>query len=225
MKNTMPKDYYIVLGVNRGADKDKIKKAYRTIAKQSHPDVVQSLASRKRFLEVSEAYEILSNEAKRKIYDQELSNQDELISIRKAPEDIQKRRFALDKMESLFSSSIDEFFEGFVPGFFDVDQKRSRGKDLFYEAVLSPEEAIRGGLYRIRIPVLERCNRCMKTGNWNDFFCPECNGGGRIRSERSFSLSIPPHVTHGEAVRISLEDIGLNDAYLHVTVLIEHKIW
>jgi DnaJ-class molecular chaperone len=58
-------------------------------------------------------------------------------------------------------------------------------------------------------------------GFWNDFFCPVCSGYGRIRSEREFSLSIPPRVKHGTEIRLSMEDIGLRGAYLNVLVLID----
>ena len=220
----MPKDYYIVLGVSRGADIDKIKKAYRTIVKKSHPDMNQSIESKKRFLEVSEAYETLSDEEKRKAYDQELISRDKVIRVSEVPEGIKRQRYIYDRMENMFSSEVDEFFDGFVPGFFEMNQKSSANKDLFYEAVLSPEEAVRGGLYRIRIPVFERCTRCNRTGFLIDFFCPECNGEGRVRSEREFSLSIPNNVSHGDKVSISLEDIGLKGVYLHVTVLIDQRL-
>ena len=71
----MPRNYYIVLGINRTADLSRIKKAYRTLAKKYHPNVSHSPESSERFREVKEAYETLSNEGKRKIYDEELSRQ------------------------------------------------------------------------------------------------------------------------------------------------------
>ena len=86
----MLKDYYIVLGISRDSDQDRIKKAYRAIARESHPDMNQSLESGKRFMEVSEAYETLGNEAKRRAYDQELKKQDDIICVSTAPEDIQR---------------------------------------------------------------------------------------------------------------------------------------
>ena len=60
----MPKDYYIVLGVSRGADLNKIKKAYRVTAKKYHPDASASAESHEKFLELREAYETLVDEAK-----------------------------------------------------------------------------------------------------------------------------------------------------------------
>ena len=209
-------NYYIVLGISKGANLDKIKRAYRTVVKKHHPDVTQSEESKKRFLEIREAYETLSDETKRKQYDDELERQGSSLRIREVPEIINTRTSRMRDMEKTFSSSVDEFFEGFLPGFFDAGSHRSRGKDLYFEAILSPREAAEGGLYRITIPVLEPCPRCGKSG-----FCPICNGYGRIRSEREFSLSIPPNVTQGTEITLSLEDIGLKNTYLNVVVFID----
>jgi DnaJ-class molecular chaperone len=217
----MPKDYYIVLGVNRGANLNKIKKAYRTVIKRHHPDITHTKESTARFLEIKEAYETLSDEAKRKKYDEELAAQGSDLKISRVPETIERRRTPFDEMERQFSSFTDDFFEGFLPGFFDIDKGSLRAKDLYFEAILSPKDAVEGGLFPVTVPVIEPCPRCSKMGFWNDFFCPVCSGYGRIRSEREFSLSIPPRVKHGTEIRLSMEDIGLRGAYLNVLVLID----
>lgn len=82
----MPKDYYIVLGVSRGADLNRIKKAYRKVVKKYHPDVIQSEETKKRFLEIREAYETLSDERRRKEYDEELAKQRSELRITRVPE-------------------------------------------------------------------------------------------------------------------------------------------
>ena len=217
----MPEDYYIVLGVNRGANFKKIKKAYRTVIKRYHPDITHTKESTARFLEIKEAYETLSDAEKRKRYDEELAAQGSELRISRVPETIKTRRSLLDEMEGFFSSFTDDFFEGFVPGFFDMDRGRMRAKDLYFEAILSPREALKGGLFPVTVPVIEPCPRCSRTGVWEDFFCPACSGHGRVRSEREFSLSIPPHVKHGTEIRLSMEDIGLKGAYLNILVLID----
>jgi DnaJ-class molecular chaperone len=117
-------------------------------------------------------------------------------------------------------SFVDEFFSGFLPGFFDRG-KAPIGKDLYLEVVLSPEEATRGGLFLITVPVLEACPRCHRTGLWEEFFCPICSGRGVVRAERGFSLSIPPHVSHGTQISLSTEDIGLRRVKLYILVLID----
>jgi DnaJ-class molecular chaperone len=216
----MPEDYYIVLGVSRGADIDKIKKAYRRVAKKYHPDVARSRESAEKFREVRAAYETLADEERRRRYDEELAQRGSEIRISRVPEIIERRRSPLQDMERFFSRA-DEFFEGFLPGFFDIEKGRIRHKDLYFEAILSPREAVEGGLFPITVPVIEPCPRCGRTGFWEEFFCPVCSGYGRVQSEREFSLSIPPHVRHGTEIRLSMEDIGMRDTHLHVRVLID----
>jgi DnaJ-class molecular chaperone len=220
----MNEDYYIVLGVSRGADVNKIKKAYRTVVKKYHPDVVQSEESKRRFLEIKEAYETLSDEGRRRAYDKTLAEKGSELRITRVPEIIRKRTSLFERMERLFSSSTDDFLEGFLPGFFDEDRGKIRGKDLYFEAILSPSEAAEGGLFPITVPAMEPCPRCGKTGVWDDFFCPVCSGYGRVLFERGFSLSIPPNVTHGTEIRLSLEDIGLRNAYLNLVVYIDPRL-
>jgi DnaJ-class molecular chaperone len=217
----MPRDYYIVLGVSRGADVNKIKKAYRTVVKKYHPDVVQSEETKKRFLEIREAYDTLSDERRRREYDKELAKQGSELRITRVPDIIERRTSLFEEIERLFSSATDDFFEGFLPGFFDTEKGRIRGKDLYFEAILTPSEAAEGGLFPITVPTIEPCPRCGKTGAWEDFFCPVCSGYGRVQSEREFSLTIPPNVRHGTKIKLSMEDIGLRDAYLNVMVLID----
>jgi molecular chaperone DnaJ len=220
----MPKDYYLVLGVERGANLNKIKKAFRTVIKKYHPDITRTNESTARFLEIREAYETLSDEAKREKYDETLTGRGTAVTISRVQEPIEERRTYFKEAEGLFSTFTDEFFEGFLPGFFNRDKGRVRGKDLYFEAILTPKEATEGGLFPITVPVIERCPRCCRTGLWEDFLCPVCSGYGRVKSEREFSLSIPPHVKHGTEIRLSMEDIGLQGVYLNVLVLIDRDL-
>jgi molecular chaperone DnaJ len=215
----MVDDYYIALGVSRDADLAKIKRAYRIIAKKCHPDVAQSSDDSERFREIREAYETLADEAKRQKYDQELAEQASRSRVSKLPDLIRARKPFVDHLES-FASRTDDFFEGLVPGFF-TRERRSISKDLYFEAILSPTEARNGGLIPITVPVIQPCPQCAKSGFWEDFFCPVCLGHGAVHSERQFSLSIPPNVKHGTHIRISMEDIGLKNAYLNVLVRID----
>jgi molecular chaperone DnaJ len=214
----MPKDHYIVLGITPSADAKKIKKAYRTVAKKYHPDASGSPESTERFQEIREAYETLSDEGARRRYDEELAKEGSSLRVTKVPETIERRRSVFDEMGSAFSH-VDDFFAGFLPGFYD--RERRMEKDLYLEAILTPGEAARGGLFPITVPVVEACTRCSTRGIWEAFFCPVCRGYGRIRSEREFSLSIPPNVKHGTEIKLSMEDIGLRDAYLNVVVYID----
>lgn len=212
------RDYYVVLGVSRGADRDKIQKAYRAVVKKYHPDVARNRESTKKFLEIKDAYETLGDEAKRKEYDAKLEREGSSLRVRNIPDIVRERMIRQNRIEDLFSSSVDEFLEGFLPGFFDRGNYGTREKDLYFRAILSPEEAASGGLYSVTIPVWETCPRCGRSGLWDYFICPLCNGYGRVRSERTFSLSVPPRVTSGTEIRLPLGDIGLNRVYVTVVV-------
>jgi molecular chaperone DnaJ len=217
----MPRDYYVVLGVSRGADQKKIQRAYRTIVKQHHPDVTGSQESAARFVEIREAYETLADEERRKEYDQELARRGLALRMVKVPEIVEQRTSLFDQMDDFFSS-VDEFYSGFLPGFFR--KGLGRRKSLYLELILTPREALQGGLFSITVPVVEDCPRCSRTGLWEEFICQVCRGFGRVRSKREFSLSVPPRISHGEEVKLSMEDIGLRDVELHVTVLIDRSL-
>ena len=220
----MPVDYYIILGVNRSANLNKIKKAYREVAKQCHPDsrhpARSSDPSSEKFCKITEAYETLSDAQKRRQYDNSLAQEERYAAPAPSPEEFIRRRKTPDIIDSLFSRT-DDFFDGFVPGFMTKPRFRSPAKDLFIEIRLTPSESREGGLFPLTVPVIEPCPRCRKTGLWNEFFCPVCSGTGRVRTEREFSLSIPPHTEHGTEARISLEDIGLKNVNLHVIVHVD----
>jgi len=217
----MPRDYYIILGVSKNAEINKIKKAYRTAVKKYHPDLASSGEDSERFMEIKEAYDTLGNEEKRKKYDETLARQESPYRITHVPSIIQRRTSLFDELDS-FTSSVDDFFSGFIPGFFDRGGRIE--KELYLDLILSPREASDGGLFPITVPAVEACQRCTKTGFWEDFFCPQCRGYGRISTEREFSLSVPPHVKHGTEIKLSLEDIGLKRINLAVTVLIDSSL-
>lgn len=217
----MAKDYYIILGISRGADQKKIQDAYRKIVKKYHPDLASSKENAERFLEIREAYETLSDERQRREYDEKLASRGSELRISRVPEIIERRTSLFDQMGDFFSS-VDEFYSGFLPGFFH--RGFGRGKSLYLELILTPREASEGGLFPITVPVVEDCPRCSKEGLWEEFFCPVCRGYGRVRSKREFSLSVPPRVSHGMEISLSMEDIGLRGVELHVTVLIDRSL-
>lgn len=218
----MPRDYYLVLGISRSADLNRIKKAYRTVAKQYHPDMTHTEATSRQFREVKEAYETLSDEGRRRRYDRELAERVPQTGREAEAENLWGRgsRFARVDLGDVRSfGSLDDFFSGFVPGMFD----RGVGgeKDLYCEVVLSPAEAAQGGLFPLHVPVTQTCPRCHGSGYGEALFCSRCHGTGSVKGEREFSVSIPPNVAHGTQVQLSLEDIGLSDAAIHILVVID----
>ena len=213
----MPRDYYIVLGVDRGADQPQIKSAYRDAIKRHHPDMVGSLNAGK-FIEAREAYEVLSDIDKRRAYDAKLFRQ-EIPPRKKYPEKtIDQRTSAWHAFRGM-PSMMDDFFEGFVPGFYrNRSPARSPNKDLYMEILLSPEEAQRGGIFPVTLPVWEPCPECGQSGWWDEFDCPACLGNGAVESIREFKLAIPPHTQHGTTVKVPMYGIGLEGVGLMIDV-------
>ena len=144
------KDYYDVLGVTKSAGKDELKKAYRKLAMKYHPDRNPDDAqAAEKFKELSEAYEILSDDQKRQTYD----------------------NFGHEGVNSSFTSSqgaADAFSDIFGDIFSDIfgggstSRASSRGADLSYNLEINLEEAVFGKSLNIEIPSNERCN-----GLWN----------------------------------------------------------
>jgi molecular chaperone DnaJ len=215
----MKRDYYIVLGVNRSADLNRIKKAYRTVAKQCHPDATHSAGSAARFREVKEAYETLSDEDSRRRYDQQLTERESEREGSMATKPVRRSRGPFHETIREGFGPLDEFFAGFVPRIFHREIVPE--KDLYCEVILSPREAAEGGLFPLRLPVTEACPVCHGTGYGDFVFCSRCFGSGSVQGEREFSVSVPPNVRHGTEVRLSLEDIGLKDAVIQIAVFID----
>ncbi len=226
----MARNFYVVLGVSRDADPSQIREAHRRLVRIHHPDT--GSGSAERFTEVQQAYETLSDESQRRLYDETLPERpkgarphaEPLVAT---PRPTQRRvpvgrevpeRSPFQYMTDGPWNAVDEFFEGFVPGFFTSGRTASRRKDLYVEIILNPDEASRGGLFPLEIPVKEPCENCAGSGYVGMFLCPLCRGDGAIRGRRDVEISMPAGVSDGARARLSLEDIGLNGVDLNVLV-------
>jgi molecular chaperone DnaJ len=185
------RDYYEVLGVERGASPDDIKKAFRKLAFQYHPDRNKEPDAEEKFKEVSEAYAVLSDAEKRQQYD---AFGHAGISGRYSTEDIFRGANFRD-IFSEFGFNFDDILGRiFGGGFgFNFQQARSgprRGSDLQARIRVSLEQAAFGTEVEITINRLQKCSRCGGDGaepGTNVSTCPRCNGRGRIE-QRTQSL-------------------------------------
>jgi molecular chaperone DnaJ len=174
MAASAKRDYYEVLGVGRSASADEIKKAFRKLARQYHPDVNKEPGAETKFKEIGEAYEVLSDEQKRAMYDRFGHN---------APGGAGFDPFAGGVGGDAFSTIFDAFFGGAAGG----GRTRSgpqRGADLRYNLPLTFEEAIFGTEKEIEFRRLEVCNPCRGSGaepGTDPVRCPKCNGTGEVR--------------------------------------------
>ncbi|MFZ2071275.1 MAG: J domain-containing protein [Halobacteriota archaeon] len=199
----MPKrDYYEILGVSRDATEKEIKKAYRSLAKQYHPDTYKGdkNEAEEKFKQISEAYEVLIDSEKRAKYDQ--------IGSRVADETFGSGGFNWSHfthsqdVEDIFGSAIfNSFFRsasspGFTGsgGIFDTlfgrgeeIQKPARGADVLLRLNITLEDAARGTEKTIEVPMSRVCTACGGTGTraGKSSTCPYCKGTGQIRKVQS----------------------------------------
>ena len=177
-------DFYELLGVARGASADDLKKAYRKLAMQHHPDRNPGdKASEHKFKELSEAYDVLKDDQKRAAYD----------------------RFGHAAFENGsggpgagggfggfgnaggFADIFDEMFGEFMGG--QRGGAQGRGSDLRYNLEISLEEAFKGKQTSVRVPTLAACEGCKGSGaeaGSKPVSCPTCKGSGRVRAQQGF---------------------------------------
>ncbi|MEN0666868.1 molecular chaperone DnaJ [Caldifermentibacillus hisashii] len=176
------RDYYEILGVSKDASKDEIKRAYRKLSKQYHPDINKEPGADEKFKEISEAYEVLSDDTKRAQYDQfghAGANQD------------------FDGFGGFggFSDAGFGGFEDILNTFFGGGSTRRsnpnaprQGADLQYTMTLTFEEAVFGKETDIEIPREEQCSTCHGSGakpGTHPEECPYCHGSGQISTEQN----------------------------------------
>lgn len=177
------RDYYEVLGVQKGASADDLKKAYRKLAMQYHPDRNQGdKTAEQKFKEINEAYDCLKDEQKRAAYD----------------------RFGHAAFEGGggrpgagaggfdfgggFADIFDEMFGEFM-GRGRGGQTNNRGADLRYNLEISLEDAFKGSTTQVRVPTSVMCEHCSGSGAENGSSpttCGTCNGAGKVRAQQGF---------------------------------------
>jgi molecular chaperone DnaJ len=174
---TTERDLYQVLGVERGASDAEIKRAFRKLAQQWHPDVNTEPAAQERFKEINEAYQILSDPERRQRYDM----------FGRAGVDSGPDMGGFEGFGG-FSDIFDAFFGGGAAGAGSARRGRpGPGADLRYDLRISFEEAVRGTEKQIEFRVLDRCETCEGSGakpGTSPTTCPQCNGRGEVRSVR-----------------------------------------
>ena len=176
------RDYYDVLGVPKGSEADAIKKAYRTKAKELHPDRnSDNPNAESQFKEVNEAYEVLKDADKKAAYDR---------YGHAAFEGGGGQGFGGGgDFSSAFSDVFDDLFGDFMGGGRGGRKQQSRGSDLRYNLSISLEEAFAGMQKTINIPSSVTCGSCNGTGAAGGSApttCPTCSGLGKVRATQGF---------------------------------------
>jgi molecular chaperone DnaJ len=175
---TVKKDYYETLGVKRDAGPEEIKKAYRKLARQYHPDVNSDKDSEAKFKEIKDAYEVLSDPQKRENYDR-FGHEGESFQGFGGFGD--------------FTSGFEDIFDTFFGGGFTTGRGRQasaprRGADLRYDLEISLKEAVQGKTTFLNIPRAENCPACGGTGareGTSPVTCTACGGTGQQQVVRN----------------------------------------
>jgi len=212
------RDYYDVLGVSKNANADEIKKAYRKLALQYHPDRNKSPDSEEKFKEISEAYAVLSNPEKRQLYD--TYGYEGLSGRYASPEDIFRGSEA--NFEEIFKDigfgfggfGFKDIFETFFgrgdPFGFGFGRSR-RGQDIVYEAEITLEDVLHGVEQEIELYKTATCDECKGSRSapgTKPRTCSICNGKGQVRhvmNQSRFSTFVtvePCRTCNGEGVII-----------------------
>lgn len=181
-------DYYDILGVPRGASDEEVKRSFRRLAQQWHPDVSTEAGADERFKEINEAYQVLSDPQRRQAYD---------LFGRAGVGGAGGEGYGPFAGFGGFGDLFDSFFGGQAPGA-TRRGRRPAGADLRYDLRLTFDEAIKGVEKEISFTAMASCDRCSGTGaapGTSPVACPQCHGSGETRQVRSTMLGQMVNVT------------------------------
>jgi len=188
------RDYYDVLGIGRDASEDDIKKAFRKVARQYHPDLQSDTKDKKKaeekFKEAGEAYEVLSSAEHRKRYD--------MFGHSGGPQGFGGPE-GFSGGGGGFGDIFGDIFEDFFGGGRGGRSRPEQGNDLQYNLELTFEEAVYGKEAKLKIPRWEGCEPCNGTGAKSSTSvkpCTGCGGTGQIRLQQEPSGK--PHCLLGK---------------------------
>jgi DnaJ-class molecular chaperone len=222
------KNYYLVLGVSRGASDASIRAAYHELARRMHPDITGPSGT-SRFQEINEAYEVLSNPVRRRAHDRDFDgpNRGIEVPVRRQP----PRRPISPEPISLFSQpeqtrpSFDAFHERYLRNFTGWSvPKAEQVESLTLDVVLSSAEAFYGCTIPVGLPVFSPCLECGGTGQVLPFRCMECDGSGFAEEQRTLHIRVPPQVRAGTVLEVPLEMFGIGNLYLRLRISISDAL-
>ncbi len=219
------RDYYVTFGVPRAESTAGIRSAFRDLAKKHHPDA-SGAEDPEAFRELVEAYRVLSDAALRRRYDERLRWREgdrDQVAIRRAPaESLTREPVPLFGRGEQARPSVDAMFDRLIRNFTRIGvPKAERVEPLNCDVVLSAEEAVRGGVLPIAVPVFEACPECGGAGHTWLFPCLHCGQSGLVEDAVTVRLEVPPMVHEGTVVDLPLERLGVSNFRLRILIHIE----
>ena len=221
------KDYYEILGVLRGASDADIKKAFRKLAREYHPDVAKNKKqAEEKFKEINEAYEVLNDAAKRKKYDELGANWSSGAEFRPPPgwESFGTGRGGFpgrgprgEEFEFHFGGTgFSDFFEQLFgargaragghgrQGIFEQEEDGAeRGRDIEGDMLVTLEEAMRGSVRSVSVRHGVTCEHCGGTGRRARHVCNVCGGTGQVAKTETYQVKVPAGVSEGQRLRVA----------------------
>jgi curved DNA-binding protein len=212
------KDYYQTLGVPRSASDADIKKAFRRLAREHHPDVAKDKKkAEEKFKEINEAYEVLGDSDKRKRYDELGANWQSGAEFRPPPGWEQSggarggRRTGTEGFEFHFGGTgFSDFFEQMFGGAgrggrgsaFTESDFAERGRDIEGDILVTLEEAMNGSVRPVSVRHNAPCRHCGGSGRVMGRACRDCAGSGQMQETETYQVKVPPGVTEGQKLRL-----------------------
>lgn len=229
----MRKNYYVILGIAADATLEEVKSAFRRRAMELHPDT--SGFESGPFLEVQEAYGVLSNPERRRRYDRQTHPivtrrrpwgpaAEPMVRARPQAEPLRAadsangfREVPLADILAQQSPPFDELYDRLWSNFDSVNRPKSeRLESLTVEVVLTDDEARQGGRVQVNIPARATCRACGGSGATGFYECWRCKGHGALTAEYPMLVPYPPGIHDGYAVPIPLNRFGIENLYLTV---------
>ena len=220
------KTYYMILGVSSTESDRGIRAAYRDLAKRLHPDVAGEQATRS-FQEVSEAYGVLSDPQRRREYNNKLSRAEDggIVTVRRSPpEPLVREPVTILGNRDGIRPSFEAMYDRFLRNFTGIGVPKSEQLEgLSFEVLLTPEEASRGCVVPIGVPVFSRCPQCGGSGHDWVFPCALCDQQGIVENAELLRIGIPPMTPAGSILEVPLRGFGIHNFYLRLHVFVEAR--
>jgi len=232
----MSKDYYKILGVTEFDSVETIKSAYRTLARKWHPDIAGNNPDvMKRFKEINEAYQILSNNVKKEEYDKarkfynyanketEKTTSDIKYSSNPQEKKDEKQNFKFCWEDFLYKKNKTNAYK--------TEEKKVpvNGKDLYADIDISVMEAFSGITKSLNVLQRTICPKCKGRKFVNNAKCSHCNGKGEFSIYKKFNVKIPSGIKNNSKIRLAEEgEKGLyggknGDLYIKVHIIEDKK--